>query len=237
METKVKSPRKIFEILIRDKPYDVYDIDGKEHEGHNGEPKTWWLYHGDRLPEGLIPPIDSENWEPWHSSIQRHCWDIRFKQTNSTKEKWNETHFRSHTHVEMWCNGKLFYSFGTTGSDRGMSFAMAKVQYLQTMLSEHCFNFYDPQSENGRKIYWYGLPATVKVWRTSEPWEIGIIPDYTAGLDKQSWWKEYKKRKTNVGQQQEDWEIEKEEDNHDEKEDFINWGDASHDQHINWFRK
>lgn len=239
MEKQIGTPRKIFTILIRDREYDVYDIPGKEKDEGNGEPATWWLYYADRLPEGTLPPIDSDNWHHWHASIQRHCWEIKFKQTNSTKVKWDDLHFRSHTHVEMWCNGKLFYSFGTTGTDSGLSFAMAKVQYLQTALSEHCFNFYDPHSENGRKIFWYGLPALVKVWRENEPWEIGIIPDYTAGLNKQEWWREYNRRKANIGAEKYDdmADIERENDTEAEQEDFINWGDAFSDQHINWFRK
>lgn len=230
-------PRKIFTVIIHKKEYDVYDIEGKEEDPGNGEPKTWWVYFADRLPDGLLPPIDSDNWEHWHTSIQRHCWEITFRQSNTTKEKWGSTHFRNHTQVEMWCNGQLFYSFGTTGTDRGMSFAMAKVQYLQTALSEHPFNFYNPDSENGRKIYWYGLPATVKI-RSSDKWEIGIVPDYTAGLDKEAWWKEYTNRQTNIGKKADEDDLNDREDDHQAKEtDFINWGDAFSDQHINWFRK
>lgn len=229
--------RKVFTVIIHNKEYDVYHIEGKEQDSGNGEPLTWWLYFDSRLPEGTFPPIDSDKWVHYHSSIQRHCWEIKFKQVNTTKEKWGDTHFRNRTAVEMWCNGKLFYSFGTTGTDRGMSFAMTKVQYMQTMMSEHCFNFYNPDEENGRKIYWYGLPATVRV-SSCDKWEIGIIPDYTTGISKEEWWKEYKRRKTNIGEIPDDWdEIEKENDAENEDTDYINWGDAFSDGHINWFRK
>ena len=139
----------------------------------------------------------------------------------------------------MWCNGKLVYEFGTTGGNRGMQFAMAKVQYMQVVLSEHPYNFFDPQTENGRKICWYGLPATVKV--KSHGWEIGIVPDYTAGLSKEEWWKELRRRESKYtnpddGDKQMD-EIEREEEREYEKDDYINWGDAFSDQHIYWFRK
>lgn len=236
MEIATRPPRKIFSVVIYDKEYDVYDIEGKEFDSGNGEPKTWWLYYDDRLPNGLIPPRDSDKWEHWHIGIQRHCWEIKFKQKNTTKEKWGSLQFRNHTHIEMWCNGKLFYSFGTSGTDRGMAFAMAKVQYLQTVLSEHPFNFYDPQSENGRKIYWYGLPATIKVWRKEEPWEIAIVPDYSE-MNKDDWWTEYNRRRTKINQSLEDWEEDRDEENNDKESDFINWGDAFSDQHIDWFRK
>jgi hypothetical protein len=137
----------------------------------------------------------------------------------------------------MWCNGVLVYEFGTTGGDRGLSFAMAKVQYFQTMLSEHPYNFYDPKEEQGRKIYWYGLPATV--WVKLNGWEIAVIPDYTCGLSKQEWWKELKHRESKIPVYKDDDYDEMEEEDYNEamNSDYINWGDAFSDQHIDWFRK
>lgn len=46
--------RKIFQVFIMDKEYDVYDIDNKKHEGYNGVSKTWWIYYSDRLPDEKI---------------------------------------------------------------------------------------------------------------------------------------------------------------------------------------
>lgn len=228
--SNIKTPRKIFEVIIRDKTYDVYDIDGKEHGGWNGEPKTWWLYYADRMPEGAIPPHDSESWEPWHKSINRRLWDIRFKEYNSTKEKWGATQFRSGLNCEMWCNNKLVYSFGTFD----LAFAFSKAQYLITILSEHSYNFFEPEKEKGRKIWWYGLPATVKP--NIEGWEIGIIPDYTTGIDKKQWWEEFKKRRSNINEKSDENDI-KVWDGEDDYSDYINWGDALSDGHIDWFRK
>lgn len=230
----VRPPRKLFFVLINGKEYDVFDIEGKEHHGLNDTPKSWWVYHTDRLPEGTLPPPGSENWEPWDVSIQRHIWDIRIKQKTTTKEKWGATQFRNHTSVEIWCNNRLFYSFGTTGGDRGISFAFAKIQYLQTALSEHSFNFYDPESERGRKIYWYGLPATLIPGNGDAKWEISVKPDYT-NYPKEEWWKEYKRRQT---PQDKEWaEIEVEDNDREEQDDIIRWGDAYSDQYIGWFRK
>ena len=231
-------PRKIFEVMIRDSYYDVYDIDGKEHGGYNDTPKTWWIYYSERLPDGAVPPADSEFFKPWNVGILRRCWDIRIKQTNSTKHKWGDIDFRNNTSVEMWCNGKLIYSFGTFG----MSFAFAKVQYLQTVLSEHCFNFFEPDKEEGRKIYWYGLPATIKLKHYK--WEIGIVPDYTDGLTKEEWWKNYAERKKKLGNRKKSGftiddqfeEMEKDELEEDIRDEYINWGDALSDEHIDWFR-
>jgi hypothetical protein len=231
METTTKAPRKIFEVIIHNRPYDVYDIEGKEHGGWNGEPKTWWLYYAERLPEGMIPPADSPEFEPWSKSINRRLWDIRFKEYNSSKEKWGETQFRSGLNCEMWCNNKLVYSFGT----HDLNFAMAKAQYLIVHLSEHSYDFFNPEKMKGRKIFFYNLPATIQP-STSYAGEIRIYPDY-AVMPKEAWWKEYRRRKKKVGAKPDDWdEIEREDDIESEQSDMINWGDALSDGHIWWHR-
>jgi len=230
--------RKIFKVMIYDKNYDVYDINDKKHESLNGEPETWWLYFGDELPEGIVPPLDSPHWEPYHTSIERCVWDIRIKQKNTTKEKWGHTNFRNHTNVEMYVNGKLFYQFSTIGGERGISYAMAKVQYMQVKMSEHPFNFFEPEKENGRKIWWYNLPATVVV-STYNPWEIRIKPDYSTGFNRKEWWKEYKNRREKLLSPQNifvDEEDDLDEDDYN-NDDLINWGDALSDGNIWWFRK
>jgi hypothetical protein len=137
----------------------------------------------------------------------------------------------------MWCNKKLIYSFGTGG--KNLDFAFAKIQYLQVIINEHPYNFFEPETEIGRKICWYGLPATIL--NGYEPGEIRIKPDYTAGLSKELWWKELKNRKSIYTNKTEDNldmdEIEKEYDDEYENSDVINWGDALSDEHIYWFRK
>ncbi len=233
------APRQIFTVFIRDQEYDVYSIDEKKHAGLNGMPETWWIYYSSRLPEGALPPIDSPSLKPFNKGIIRSLWDIRIKQHNSSKEKWGDTDFRNSISVEMWCNNKRIYGFVSGGSY--LSYAFAKVQYLQVQLAEHPYDFFDAKKENGRKIYWYGLPATVKV--KSSTWEIGIVPDYTIGLTKEEWWKELKSRKTKLGtavrDENDDFddEMDKTEDKSDMNDDYINWGDALSDQHIDWFRK
>lgn len=237
MEKEVKRPRKIFTVIIHNKEFDVYDIEGKEHEGYNDTPKTWWLYYSDRLPYGLTPPPDSESWERYCVGTLRRLWEIKIKQTNSTKEKWGETQFRNHTSVEMWCNNKLIYQFGTGG--KYLDFAFAKIQYLQVLLGEHPYNFFEPETEVGRKICWYGLPATILTGYDAG--EIRIKPDYTAGLEKEEWWKELERRehkytnKDDFDKQMDDID----EDNKKERidNDIINWGDALSDGNIYWFRK
>lgn len=65
-----------------------------------------------------------------------------------------------------------------------------------------------------------------------------VYPDYEAGLSKEEWWKELRRRETCIGKVDEDWDsIEKEDNEDEERSEYINWGDALSDQHINWFRK
>lgn len=219
--------RKVFTVMIHDKSYDVFDIETKEHQGPNGEPKTWWVYYSQRLPEGAFPPTESEYLLPFNRSIERHIWDVKITQRNTSKSKWNETQFRSHTWVELSCNGRPIYEFGTTGGDKGLSYAMAKIQYLKVKMEEHSYNFFDPEKETGRKIYWFGLPATIRP-RLSMPWEIIIMPAYVDGYTKETWWQELKRREVKDKDFPDDQGSDRE---------SINWGDALSDQHIDWFRK
>jgi hypothetical protein len=124
--------RKIFQVFIMDKEYDVYDIDNKKHEGYNGVSKTWWIYYSDRLPDELLPSIDSEYLIPYHVSISRLVWDIRFTQRVTTKEKWNRTQFNNNTKCEMWCNGKLIYSFKYYWRRRRNEFCYSKSSIFTT---------------------------------------------------------------------------------------------------------
>lgn len=228
---------KVFTVIIHNKEYDVWDIQEKKHHGLNNTIDTWWLYYSDRLPEEVTPPIDSDHWEPYCVGINRRCWDIRFRQHNTSKLKWDEHDFRNVTIVDMYCNNKLVYQFSTTGNDSGLAFAMNKVGYLKTMLSEHCYDFFNTDKMKGRKIWWYGLPATIQP-RESETWEIKVYPDYSAGLTKEEWWKEYKHRKTKLNAKPDpDWdEVIAQDDRDDEHSGYINWGDAFEDGHIDWFR-
>lgn len=227
-----KPPVKIFDVLIRDKKYDVYSIEGKEHAGLNNEPKQWWLYYTDRVPEGTVPPRDSEHFVPWSTSIKRIVWEIKLKVNNTSKFKWDEHRFSHNCSCEIWANGKHVYSFVV----REMEFALTKANYLLVHLAEHPYSFLDQESQNGRKIYWYGLPATVRP-STSYPGEIGIVPDYTA-MTKQQWWKEYHRRKSKIAAPPEEMDdVFREHDEEAESDDFINWGDALSDGNIDWFRE
>lgn len=225
--------RHAFDVYIKDKKCPVFNIEGKEHNGYNDVPKTWWLYNGE-APEGWLPAYNDDKLVPFSKSISRHVWDIQFKQRNTTKVKWDDLRFSNNTHVEMVCNGKPVYSFGTTGGESGLSYAMAKVQYLIVQMGEHPYNFFEPEKERGRKIFWYNLPATVRPGYGTG--EICIVPDYTVGIDKAAWWAELRRRESRLNSVDEWSAMEEERSLENEDDGYINWGDALSDAHINWFR-
>lgn len=226
------SMRKVFDVIIGKRSYGVYNRD-VEHQGYNGEPKTWWLYYAD-LEDGEEPnPL---YWKPYSYSINRLLWDVRFVQSNYSKEKWESTNFSNVTTVEMRCNDKLIYEFSTIGNKDGLAYAMAKVQYMQVALCEHPFNFLEAEKEDGRKIWWRGLPATIKVSKC-RPWEIKIIPDLSTGITEDYWWKELQRRESLLGKiPDEDDLIDQDDYNESRHDGYINWGDAYSDKYINWFR-
>lgn len=229
--TPSSTPRYIFDIPIDGKTYPVYTIENREHAGLNGEPKTWWLYYG-QLPAncGSLDPND-ENFVPYHKSMERLSWDIRFTQKNVSKIKWDHLSISNTTWCEMHCNGKKIYEFGTHGGEKGMNFAMAKAQYMQTLLLEHPYNFLDPHGEEGRKIYWYGLPATISLLG-ERTWEIIIRPVYDEWTE-EGWWDELWARKyygiDDDGTREDLDEM--------KSTGYVVWGDAFSDGNIGWFRK
>jgi len=220
--------KKAFTILVNKKEYDVWNIPNKKHKALNGEVDTWWLYYSDSLPEGTLPPLDSEHWLAYHVSMKRNMWDVLIESYQTTKIKWDDYHFRNGYRVKLLCDKKLIHSFST----HNIEFAMSKAQYLMIVLPEHPFNFLDQDSEKNRKIYYYGMPALVDPKRNGE---IGIIPDYTT-IKKVDWWKEYYRRqRTADGLIDKEWEHNFQE-RFEEDSDYINWGDALSDGNIDWFR-
>lgn len=230
--------RKIFEIQIYEKMYPVYSIDGYEHNlgKYNGCPDTWWLdysiYHSDDDEEPtireLIPYIDK--------GVHRICWRVDYEQHNSTKYKWDEWGIRNGGVCKIYANGKPVYKFYYRELEGALAAASNKINEMV----EHPFNFINPEEENGRKIWYYGLPA--KILLGYEPGEIKIEPDFEYMSSKQ-WWDELEKRKTNVTpkyideEDSDDIKIEKE--YFEESKDYgiINHGDVFYDGMIKWFRK
>jgi hypothetical protein len=232
---------KIFDIMIDQKLYPVYSIPGYEHQlgESNGCPNIWWLDYSDY--EGGIDE-DEDMDEPCIRELvpyidlgtHRICWEIRYRQFNRMKYKWDEWDIRNGGKCEMYANGKLVYSFYS----REIGYGLSKAQSLEVTLLEHPFDFINPEKEVNRKIWYYGLPATIRIG--AEPGEIGIVPDYSY-MTEIEWWNllKEKKRKINPGDYKKTDEDEFDEDEFDEDRRFSSWinhGDALWDGMISWFR-
>ncbi len=237
--------RKIFEIRIGDKNYQVYSIEGYSHllGKYNGQPETWWLDWSDYeettnqfgeveapIIRELIPYIDN--------GVHRVCWGIHYSQFNSTKYKWDEWDIRSGGKCTISANGKEVYKFFY----REMKGALAHAQVKIDEMLDHPYNFLNPEEEEGRKIWYYGLPA--KILLGYETGEIRIQPDFEY-MTQNDWWDELEKRRTNVYPKKRVFVDDEESMEELDKEHFaehrdygsINHGSAFYDGMINWFRK
>ena len=222
--------RKIFEIKIRDEMHPVYSIDGYEHElgKQNGHPDTWWLYYP-KYEETLIPYLDE--------FVHRVCWGIQCEEYNSAKVKWDEFSITWGLTCKITANGRVVFTF----NHREISSALTKAQNLIEKMSHHPYDFVNYETEKGRKIWYYGLPATIEP--KLDPGEIMIVPDYSY-MNSDEWWSELERRKTNVTSssvmndfQRQELEIEK--DSFEESKDYgmINHGSVFYDGMIKWFRE
>jgi hypothetical protein len=150
------------------------------------------------------------------------------------KYKWDEWDMRNGGTCEMYANGKLVYKFYA----REIGYALSRAQSLEVILLEHPFNFLNQEEEAGRKIWYYGLPATIRLG--SEPGEIGIVPDYSY-MSQKEWWDNLEEKKKRIKpkdhKETEDDILDKEYFREDRRfESWINHGDALWDGMIWWFR-
>jgi hypothetical protein len=117
-----------------------------------------------------------------------------------------------------------------------MSLVVQKISEL----CSHPYNFLNPEEDDGRKIWYYGLPAFVR--NGYEPGEIQIEPDYSY-LSTNEWWDELERRETPVypkdihEEEEEDQKLKSEHFQEYKKWGKINHGSALWDGMINWFRK
>jgi hypothetical protein len=240
-ENSGEKVRRIFDVMIEGKLYPVYSIPGYEHQlgKSNGCPDNWWLdwsdYHETIDEDGeknepnireLIPYIDR--------GTHRICWEIRYRQFNRMKYKWDEWDIRNGGVCEMYANGRLVYKFRA----REIGYALSRAQSLEAILLEHPFNFLNPQEEKDRKIWYYGLPATIRLG--CEPGEIGIVPDYSY-MSQKEWWDKLEEKKRKITpkdhKETEDDALDREYFDEDRRfESWINHGDALWDGMIWWFR-
>lgn len=137
----------MFDIVIDNKLYSVYERNETHELGRmNGCPDSWWLKYNNEW----IPYIDK--------MVNRPCFEINVKQNNHIKDKWNTKSLRGTCSITIKCNLRTVYQFNT----RDIEYGLAKAQVLISDMTEHPFNFMDPESEIGRKIWFYDQPGSIE---------------------------------------------------------------------------
>lgn len=222
-----KSCREVYKILIGEREHQIWDIEGYEHDygKWNNETPTYWL----EMEDGTLEPYI-------RTCGHRICWEINYKQTNWIKHKWGSADLRASGTCTIKANGRQIYSFGTSS----LEYALPKAQSLVVELSEHPYNFFDPEKEKGRRIWYYNLPATIHP-RDFAPGEISVKPDYVGEYEGRKnhwkWWRDYYERskyKSSISSSESNEEEQLEE---SRSSGLIGHGSALWDGMIRWFRE
>jgi len=148
-----------FYVVIEDKRCEVHCRKATHKLGEwNHKPDNWWAkidFYTDKLPY----------WIPWvDTGANRPSWGVSITTGNSLKYKWEHESIRSSGSVSITCNKQMVYSFPASNID----FAFAKAQYYIKLMEEHPFNFYNPESEIGRKIWYFDQPGIISSLRLED---------------------------------------------------------------------
>lgn len=146
------SGKKIFSTLINNKKMWIYKRKETHKDGErNGVPNDWWLKFDKN--DGTY------DWVPWVDKLtKRPCFEIKIKEGNHIKHKWDEWDIRGSVFCEIFLNGDKVYDFIT----RDVEYAFAKATVLKTEIMEHPFDFLNPEGEIGRKVFYREEPATIE---------------------------------------------------------------------------
>jgi hypothetical protein len=141
---------KVFDVVIGGQKREVWKRKEEHKLGEwNGCPKNWWVNLG---------TVEKPEWEPWiDKGTNRPVWDISIKTDNRTKVKWGEVGIRGTGLLTISCNQRQVYEQGFND----ISYAMSKAQVLMTEMMEHPFDFCNPDSMLGKKIWYKNQPAII----------------------------------------------------------------------------
>lgn len=174
---------KIFELQIDHKMFDVYLI-------KCGGTETRWI---DYLERGLLP---------YTGRTHKICWGVICEQLNRPQNIFDANDFSGRTFCSITANGKKIYEFKhhsiggyaiSLNPLYELNDALKKAQDIIDKIQDHPFDFINPKKEIGRKIWYYGLPATIKL--TDDFGIVNIVPDLSY-LSLEEWFDELIKRTT-----------------------------------------
>lgn len=150
------SDRKVFDVIIDNQPVGIYQREEK-HSGRNNTVESWWAFFHDE-------------WIPYDCGMRRICWEFSFKESCTSKYKWDEWRFSKTGSGHIKANGVEVYSFFA----RDYDFAFAHASNAMKVLPEKSFNFFDQKSEVNRKITYWGAPSLIA---RLEKCELSVKPD------------------------------------------------------------
>ena len=88
--------------------------------------------------------------------------------------------------VSLGYNDELIYGFMVPDTPYHLDMCKPYIEFLKLRISGHPFNFFDPDTENERKILYRGLPAKIYPYQPA-PWMIDVFPDIDDN-DYVEWW-------------------------------------------------
>lgn len=173
-DSKFKAHKLNWDLVIKNKPYDVYRIPGFIHciGGKYGE-NDYWCCPRDEEPtyDNLI----EFNGEPVR-------WAIETRSNNYITSKWGETEVNHSYWIIITRNGEQFYEFGCNN----LPYGLAKAQVLLTEISEHPIYFneidYDKRYMIGRKVKFRDEPGIITHYFKDQG-AVMIEADLEAGAD------------------------------------------------------
>lgn len=138
--------------IVNDQIQEIWHRDEAHQLGKdNGRNEHLWL-------KQTYDDIDEFDWVPWVDiSAKRPCYEVRIAEGNRGKEKWGETRITGSCIAEIFCNHKKVYEFPC----RDIEYALAKTGVLLAEMREHPFDFADPESMLGRKVWYANQEAVI----------------------------------------------------------------------------
>lgn len=140
------------DLVMYEKQYDVYKVEGYNHTIRGYEPINLWACPSDEEPS-------YENLIQFNGNAP--TWGVTFDQTNYMSDSWGETEVRGSGKCWITRNGEKFYNIG----GRDMAYALSKAQYFLVRMWEESplyFNERDWKEQAiGEKIWYDGEPAII----------------------------------------------------------------------------
>lgn len=140
--------KKLFDVVIRNIKYPVYDIPENNIDGN-----TKWV------EISSYPLYSDVEYVQYNNSVNRINWDIQIKMGNSvgTTDMNPNKHIIGYTHIVLKVHDHEVYSFYAKNIDEGYT----KIRNIIYKLEKLPVDLYNMNNLKGKKIYYKGLPSKI----------------------------------------------------------------------------